>query len=47
MVFASATRRTVIMKVIVSTVLVIATIIAIWGAGCMVDLTVHMVCFLH
>jgi hypothetical protein len=31
------------MKAIVGTVLVIATIVAIWGAGCMVDFTVHLV----
>jgi hypothetical protein len=30
------------MKVVVSTLLVIATIVAIWGAGCMVDFTVYM-----
>jgi hypothetical protein len=31
------------MKMVVSTLLVIATIVAIWGAGCMVDFTVHLV----
>ena len=32
------------MKVIVSLLLVAVTMVAIWGAGCMVDFTVHMVC---
>ena len=35
------------MKLLVSTLLVIATIVAIWGAGCMVDFTVYMVCLLQ
>jgi hypothetical protein len=35
------------MKVIVSLLLVVVTMVAIWGAGCMVDFTVHLVCFLQ
>jgi hypothetical protein len=35
------------MKVVVSTLLVIATIVAIWGTGCMVDFTVHLVYLLQ
>ena len=47
MLFAFVIIRAVIMKTIVSVLLVIATIIAVWGAGCVVDLTVHMVYFLQ
>jgi hypothetical protein len=36
-----------IMKVVVSILLVIATVVAILGAGCMVDFTVYMVYFLQ
>ena len=43
MVFAFANKRAVIMKIVVSTFLVIATIVAIWGAGSMVDFTVFMI----
>jgi len=47
MVFAFANKKEVIMKVIVSLLLVIATIVALWGAGSMVDFTVYMVCLLQ
>ncbi|MGB5991270.1 MAG: hypothetical protein WBG61_02980, partial [Desulfobacterales bacterium] len=41
-------RETVIiMKVIVSLLLVIATIVTIWGVGSMIDFTVFMVCLLQ
>jgi hypothetical protein len=43
MVFAFVNKKEVIMKVIVSFLLVIATIIALWGAGSMVDITVFMI----
>jgi hypothetical protein len=46
-VFASLVNKVVIMKVIVSLLLVIVTMAAIWGAGCMVDFTVHMMHFLQ
>jgi len=32
------------MKVIVSVLLVVATIVALWGAGSVVDFTVFMIC---
>jgi hypothetical protein len=47
MVFAFANKKAVIMKVIVSLLLVTATIVAIWGTWCMVDFTVYMVCLLQ
>jgi hypothetical protein len=47
MVFAVVNKKAVIMKVIVSLLLVIGTIAAIWGAGSMVDLTVFMICSLQ
>jgi hypothetical protein len=47
MVFASANIKAVIMKVLVSILLVIATIVAIWGAGSMVDFTAFMICSLQ
>jgi hypothetical protein len=45
MIFAYANRKVFIMKVIVSLFLVAATTVALWGAVCIVDFTVHMVCF--
>jgi len=47
MVFAFANIKAVIMKVLVSILLVIATIAAIWGAGSMVDFTAFMICSLQ
>ena len=47
MVFALANKKAVIMKVEVSFLLVIETIIAIWGAGSMVDFTAFMICSLQ
>jgi len=43
MVFAFVNKKEAIMKVIVSLLLVIATMAAIWGAGSMVDFTVFMI----
>jgi hypothetical protein len=47
MVFAFVNKKTVIMKVIDSLLLACSTIVAIWGAWCMVDFTVYMVCLLQ
>jgi len=47
MVFAVVNKKEIIMKVIVSLLLVIATIVALWGAGSMVDFTVFMICSLQ
>jgi hypothetical protein len=43
MVFAFANKKAVIMKEIVSFLLVIATIVAIWCAGSQADFTVFMI----
>jgi len=45
--FVFANKKTVIMKVIVSLLLVFSTVVAIWNAWCMMDFSVYMVCFLQ